>query len=314
MVDKSQTLQNTAQYVLKPLLGEERKAFLKTHDVQISKILCTAFHSEAPEILTGKSYDMCFLDNVFSDTMFVCVIPEDDEQIKEPREKVIGICSCNAAKFYTPDAVSNEITPYNNFRYCDISHNQVKMHHQSSLSILDRATQEIFTMQAMDIPVDIQNLCKDQDYKEVGSFMLRGIADHYKALGYEALYLSAESSRHRNLMTQSTVKLIYQQVGEPQKKLPTENSIQDRIQSHTQDHTQDHREEGIERRKETLDRSLSEANDAAVSYQLDQITLCDYYEQMGFRSVPNVFDISRLIAFNDHTSLMIFFKAYKLDL
>lgn len=295
----SEGIASARPYVVKSFVGDAKNLFLAKHAVKISEIVTTMFY---PESLIPAEKRQTFkqdrLERMFQGTLFACLIETGTD------DNLIGICSCSETVFYTqaasdisrtdaiPDFVessriSRKIALYDSLRYMKIeslkilncffsdSENQA-FKSMNGIYIYDKIRGVAFNMQPVSMPVDIQNLCKDKNYKDVGRTMIQKIGEHYKSLGIDTIYLSAESTNHRDTLTNALTQML-------QDKQTPENIL------------------------------TTAAEDALVLYQSDQISLCNYYEKIGFTLLSDVYDISSIIT-NGNVSTVTFYRTYKLDL
>lgn len=308
------TSDHTTGYVVKSFVGEPRIQFLEKHRVKISQIVNTMFYPELVASTTESvaPFDLDQLDRMFQDTVFACLI------IHETEEEVIGMCSCAKAVFYTPESSSDllsqamknlnmsqspllssvieskprDISVYDSLRYIETpdpkilfskSENGVTLkpiepeEAVGTVHIYDKVSQEPFNMKPVPINIDIQTLCKDKKYKDVGRFMIKKIGDHYRALGINTVSLSAESTNHRASLRKAQIQML------------TDTSV-------------------------PVDILFTETENALTMYQCDQISLCGYYEKLGFKLMPHTYDITRIITTANGLSMVIFYKTYQLDL
>lgn len=258
-----------SHYILRFIDNESGKIeFLTKHHKKITMIINKAFH---PNCKSVPNHSVDDLMQILRGTVCVCVIICTDNDSMD--EKIIGICSCTKSTFFTSTDDKNKLDSYNCLRYLQISNpgNQESdslAKDKNKNCVFDHQNKMIINLNPVEIPIDICGLCKDDQYKDVGKFMLSGIAAHYKALGFHEIYLSAESRNH------------WYQV--------------EVLQLHT------HRVEILGETKmaemagELYLQYLFKINkilNANLWYQIDQIALCRYYETQGFKLMKNTYDL-----------------------
>lgn len=162
--------------VISNVVLEERKLFdIKTIS-RLSKLLKECFDLKIP----GNLY----ITNVFKGTdFFLCYY----------KEKIVGMAVVKIDAYST--VLDTDIDTYNTDRYIINSDNKV----------YDKKENKVINESVQNTDPRVESLCKDKDYKNVGSNILRYIEDYYRKKGTSKIYLTAGSNRNYNILKKSHI-------------------------------------------------------------------------------------------------------------
>ena len=292
------------QYEFKYYDDDAKKSFLHKHNKQITQILVNAFYSNIdgvnPDHIMFTDDD---LEKSLEGTLFVCQIRSNSQK------KVIGICSARSHNFLKHN-IHDTIEPYNTLRYIHIPNNIISdfienkdkyntnpiihghscdfsiIDINSSIYIYDKHLNHLIHMSCITLPVIIDSLAKDKTYKNVGKFLIDNVAKYYKSKGFTTIYLGAESATYRH-------NLISYQIEMFKKYENNENNK----------NNENNENENIENFKKT-----------ASLYKNNQTSLCKYYESYGFKLIPDVYYVHKLLTSESGITSINFYKFYKLKI
>jgi len=136
----------------------------------------------------AKLLNDCFYDGNNEITNITYIYKGHDFFICSHNSKIVGLASVNINSYATLSETN--IDTYNTDRY--IINNDNRVYDKQNNTIVDEKRQNVDPL--------ITSLCKDKEYKNVGSVILKYIEKYYRKKGTTKIYLVAGSNRNYNVL------------------------------------------------------------------------------------------------------------------
>jgi hypothetical protein len=238
------------------------------------------------------------LEDMFDGILFVCLIVSDNHD-----EEVIGVCVARS-KIVLQHDLKDFIEPYNTLRYIhipdtilsDFTSNKNKYNiypydcdtlyeftTTKTIYIYDKDSDHMIQIKPVSMPVVIDSLAKNKNYKDVGRFLIHNISKYYKLKGISTIYLGAESAYYRhNLIGKQCIlyKSYTNKLNNTEEYLNAEKDIKDTLKL----------------------------------YKDSQSSLLNYYKSCGFKLVPNTYYVLNLLSSDNSISSIVLYNFYKLTI